>query len=264
MDNFGSRAAQPDTMVRCGVRCVDGGVTVRGVERETGVSEVARRVEGTGAGESSSGRSGRGRGRPWSRVWVDPRFVVGVVLVVLSIVGVWWLVTSSSRTVPVYAVTETLTPGTVLDPSQLRIVETRLGAAQPGYLGADTPPGDELIVTRSIVAGELVPLSALGDASSLGVTTLVVEPSGRLGADIDTGTGVDLWSAAPIDDGYGTPEVLVQAAIVVRASEEEGFLARGGSTALELAVPRSSVAAVLAATAAGHLLSVVPTEPGGR
>lgn len=232
---------------------------MRAVEPEAGAR--TRRAEGAGA---SVGRIGRGRGWSRSRVWIDPRFIVGLVLVVSSIVGVWWLVTSSGRTVPVYAATETLAPGAVLEASKLRIVDTRLGVAQSGYLGAGASPDGELIVTRTIEAGELVPLSALGDASSVGSTTLVVEPSGRLGADIDTGTVVDLWAAAPVDDGYGTPEVLVQAAVVVRATEEEGFLAGGGSTALELAIPRSSVAAVLAATAAGHLLSVVPTEPGGR
>jgi len=183
-------------------------------------------------------------------------------LVVVSIVGVWWLVTTSSRTVPVYAATQTLTPGAALDPSTLSIVDTRLGGAEQRYLSADTAPDEDLIVARTITAGELVPLASLGDAASLGVTTIVVEPSGRLGAEVTTGAVVDLWAAAPLGDGFGAPEVLVPAATVVRASEEEGFLAQGGATALELTIPRSSVATVLTAMAAGHLLSVVPTEPG--
>lgn len=242
---------------------------MRGMERRAEAGAGASTTDSGSDRPGAGGRSARvqaARTRPWRKanVWVDPRFVLGLMLVLVSIVGVWWLVTTSSRTVPVYAATETLAPGTALDRAKLHVVDIRLGAAESGYLAADTTPTRELIVTRTVAAGELVPVAALDAAASLGITTLVVEPSGRLGADIATGSVVDLWAAAPVADGYGVPEVLVAAATVVRASEEEGFLARGGSTALELALPRSSVADVLAAMAADHLLSVVPTEPGAR
>lgn len=242
---------------------------MRGMERRADAGAGASTAEGRSGRTAPSERSGRvqvTQKRPWRRanIWVDPRFVLGLMLVVVSIIGVWWLVTTSSRTVPVYAATETLTPGTALDRAKLQVVDIRLGAAERGYLAADTTPTHDLIVIRTVAAGELVPVASLDAAASLGITTLVVEPSGRVGADVTTGSVVDLWAAVPVADGYGVPEVLVAAATVVRASEEEGFLARGGSAALELALPRSSVAEVLAATAAGHLLSVVPSEPGAR
>lgn len=241
--------------------------TVRGSERGHGSESGGARSDG---GERMSDRLAGlrhgvgGRQVSRSRIWVDPRFLVGLGLVVASILGVWWLVTTSSRTTPVYAASETLTPGTPLDRSSLQVIDARLGSVEGGYLGAGAAPPAGIVVTRTIAAGELVPLDALGEASALGVTTLVVEPAGRLGADIVPGTVVDLWAAAPDGDGYGVPEVLVSAATVVRVGEDEGLLSGRGSVALELAVPRSAVATVLSATAAAHLLSVVPTEPGER
>lgn len=267
MDNFhGARRALGSMGTETAQGAPTKEETVRGIERGPGVEPVGARADGRPRPGGVPVSPDPMRNRSWSRsrIWVDPRFLVGVMLVVASIAGVWWLVTTSSRTVPVYAASETLTPGTPLDRSSLRVIDTRLGAVEEGYLGAQGDPPDDAVVTRTIAAGELVPLAALGEADAVGVTTLVVEPAGRLSADIVRGTVVDLWAAAPEGDGYGVPEVLVSAATVVRASEEEGFLARGGSVALELAVPRSAVATVLASTAAAHLLSVVPTEPGGH
>lgn len=242
--------------------------TVRGSERGQGVDPVGGR--GDGRMRSDAGQLGTARGgdgvRRWSRshLWVDPRFVVGVMLVAASIIGVWWLVTASSRTVPVYAASETLTPGTSLDDAPLQVVDARLGSIEDGYLGAGAPPPPGTVVTRTIAEGELVPIGALGEASSVGVATLVVEPAGRLSADIVRGSVVDLWAAAPEAEGYAAPEVLVSAATVVRVGEDEGLLSGAGSVALELSVPRSAVATVLAATAAAQLLSVVPADPGAR
>ncbi|MGK9148799.1 SAF domain-containing protein [Plantibacter flavus] len=245
---------------------------MRGIERSAGPGGAVRGRAGGADGRSDTEGGDRlamrGRQRGWtsagSRFWVDPRFVVGLALVVASIVGVWWLVTASSRTVPVYAATRTLTPGATLEPSMLRVVDIRLGGSDAAYLSAAKPSFGDQVVTRTVGSGELVPLSALGDAAELGITTLVVEPGRRPATDVVPGTLVDLWAAAPVDEGYGSPEVIVPAATIVRSSEEEGFLSGGGSAALELAVPRSAVATVLAAQAAGHLLSVVPTEPGAR
>lgn len=243
------------------------GNTVRGSERGHRADHGGARVD-DGASSADRGPGTRddagGRPRSRSRIWVDPRFLVGVLLVVASVTGVWWLVTTSSRTVPVYAASETLTPGTRLDRSSLQVIDARLGSLGDHYLGAGVAPPEGAVVTRTIAEGELVPLGALGTSSAVGVATLVVEPAGRLGADIERGTVVDLWAAAPDGDGYGAPEVLVSAATVVRVGEDEGLLSGRGSVTVELAVPRSAVATVLSATAAAHLLTLVPTEPGER
>lgn len=241
---------------------------MRGRERGQGVEPTGGRDDGRARSDAGPPGTARGGGsvRKWSRsrLWVDPRFVIGVMLVAVSIIGVWWLVTASSRTVPVYAASETLTPGTSLDDAALQVIDARLGSIEDGYLGAGAPPPPGAVVTRTIAAGELVPIGALGEAGSVGVATLVVEPTGRLSADVVRGSVVDLWAAAPEAEGYAAPEVLVSAATVVRVGEDEGLLSGGGSVALELSVPRSAVATVLAATAAAHLLSVVPTDPGAR
>ena len=64
------------------------------------------------------------------RIWFDPRFAVGLVLVVVSVLGVTLLVAAAERTRPVYAATRTLAAGETVDAKDLAIAQVRLGRAE--------------------------------------------------------------------------------------------------------------------------------------
>jgi hypothetical protein len=77
---------------------------------------------------------------------------------------------------------------------------------------------------------------------------------------VRAGATVDVW-ASPADAetrGFGAPLVLVSDAVVVRVVEDEGLVSSRGGGAVEVLVPRSRVARVLQAQAAGDALAVVP------
>lgn len=191
----------------------------------------------------------------------DLRFVIGVVLVIASIAGVWLLVSSSRQTSPVLQATRAVLPGERISSADLRVVEVGLGALTDSYLAPQSlEPG--AVAVRALASGELVPVSAVGDADDLRTTSIVI-PSTTVPAGVSAGTTVEVWHAPPIEDGgtFEEPRILVADAVVAAVAEEEGMLA-GSRTDVEIVVDRADVADVLTAITGEHAISLVPTGAG--
>ena len=199
--------------------------------------------------------------RPPRSFWFDPRFGIGIALVVASVLGVVWLVTTADRTVAVWAARSALSPGDTVDSDDLVLRDVRLGEAGDLYLAGDRLPGGGLVVTRSVAAGELVPASAVGARDGVRVASVVVAVQGQLPQAVAAASVVDLWSAAETENGgYGPPAVLVASATVVRVLESEGLIVDGTAVGVELLVPRSKIAIVLEAIANADAISLVPVS----
>jgi hypothetical protein len=211
---------------------------------------MRRRRPGS-AGSKPASRSRR-------RFWFDPRFALGLILVVASIVGVSTVVTGNDRTIAVYAAKVPLAVGDSLGPADL--VETRvsLGAADTLYLTPARLPAGGLIVTRTITAGELIPAGAVGTHAGVAVTSIVLDLRGRLSGGLEAGSAVDVWAAAPTDDGdFGPPAVLVGQATIVRILEPTGLIQSDGAKPVEVLVPKDKVAVVLEAVANDEAISLI-------
>ena len=128
------------------------------------------------------------------RLRLDPRIVLGLVLVAVSTLGVTGVVQGLNRTEPVYRAAGPLVAGAHISAADLVATPVRLGPADPLYLTGPVP-ADGYVVTRTIAAGEMVPLSALGSASAVDVASVVVDLSTRLSGSIVAGAVVDVWSA---------------------------------------------------------------------
>lgn len=190
---------------------------------------------------------------------LDPRLVIGLVLVAASLAGVVFIVSSADETVEVYAARQTLAPGDRVDSDDLATRNVRLDDAGGLYLVPGDVPADGFTVTRSIVEGELVPASAVGSVDGLRLTSVVLAVSGELAASITTGAVVDVWAGKQIANGeYEPPVVIVAAADVVRLVESDSIVAGGRTTAVEVLVPKSKVARVLEAVADSDAVSIVP------
>ena len=200
-----------------------------------------------------------GSTRTRRRFWVDPRFVIGLVLVAASIAGVSAIVVGSDRTTAVYTARHTLTIGDQLKKSDLVESRVRLGRAADLYLTPPTASG--LVVIRTIVAGELVALSAVGESSGELMTSVVVDVPGRLAASVGSGSVVDVWSARATGPGeYAPPTILVAQAVVVRIVIPTGIIAADNGQSVELLVPKANVADVLEAIMNGDALAIVPVN----
>lgn len=190
------------------------------------------------------------------RTWMDPRLVIGVVLVLVSLAGVWFVVQQSARTETAWAATRTLLPGDIVAAGDVEQVDVRLPQSQDRYLDASADPVG-MLVASTVGTGEVLPVRALGDAASEDRSAVVVDIEGALPRAVRTGSLVDVWTAAPTDDGYDAPAVLIDDAIVVGVLEDEGILANSAQQ-LELLVPTGETSVLLEAMSNEHVLSVVP------
>lgn len=195
--------------------------------------------------------------------WSDLRFILGIVLIVASIAGVWFVVAAARHTVPVFAAARTIVPGEALAADDLRVVDVALGQVSEAYVGGDAL-AEGMVATRTIESGELIPQSAVGSDEDAKTTTVVLRSAVDVPASVEAGTLVEVWAAPLVERGtYDVPRILVADATVVSVTREDAVMG-GGSAALEVVIPRADVAAALAAMSDESALSVVPTVGARR
>ena len=192
----------------------------------------------------------------------DLRLILGIILVLASILGVWFTVQAARTTAPAYVATRTIVPGEAVTADVVRSVEVSLGGLSESYLStADVESG--LVATRTIEVGELVPAAAVGSADAARTTRVVVRSAVDVPASVAAGTVVEVWAAPQRERGvYDAPRILVADATVVSVARDESMIG-GGAAQLELVIPRSDVAAALTAMSDQSALSVVPVAGAG-
>lgn len=199
------------------------------------------------------------RSRPRRAFFVDVRFLVGIVLVIASVAGVWMLVAASRQTTPMLQTTRTIVVGEALSSDDFQVVEVGLGALAEDYL-APQDLEDGMIAGRTLDRGELVPAASIADAESARTTSLVISSAVAIPAGVDAGTVVELWQAPLLEDGrsFDAPRILVADAVVATVIETDGMLNQQRAE-VEVVIDRADVADVLAAISGGAAISLVPT-----
>jgi hypothetical protein len=199
------------------------------------------------------------------RFWFDPRFAIGLALIVASIVGVLLIVGAADTTVRVYAAREPLSPGDRVKAENLAVTSVRLDGAERLYLAPEDVDSDGLVVTKPVAEGELVPASAVGSPEGVRLTSVVLGVNGQLAASVGAGSIVDVWSARGTSAGqFDAPAVIVSGATVVRLVEDSGLVVDDQAMSVEVLVPRDRVARVLEAVANDDAVSVVPASLPGK
>ncbi|HEY6794409.1 MAG TPA: SAF domain-containing protein [Kineosporiaceae bacterium] len=198
--------------------------------------------------------------------WRDARLLVGVLIVLLSVVLGARVVALADRTVPVYAATAALPSGHVLARTDLQVVRVRLGSGTAPYLSALRSPPLGLVLARPVGAGELVPLAALGAASSITRRPVGIPLPEPRPVGLQPGAPVDVWSSAKDSaggtTGYRSPVRLVAGAEVYAVSRAESGLVAGAGESVQVLLEEAELRSVLDALANGAKLVVVPA-PGG-
>ncbi|MGC5615268.1 hypothetical protein [Georgenia sp. Z1491] len=195
--------------------------------------------------------------------WRDPRLGVGVLLVAVSVGIGAWAVDRAGGTTQVWAASEVVTPGERLADAGLEVVEVNVGDAGDHYLVAEGEIPADLVATRLVGAGELVPMAATGESTDEDMRPVVVPVDAALPSGLGAGSTVDLWrapQAAVGDRGeeVAPPVVLAPEVLVVTIGTDDGVFAASGGASVELLVPADLVEDVLGAVAAGEELTVVP------
>ena len=201
--------------------------------------------------------------RKHRRFFIDPRFGVGIVLVVGSVVGVALVVAQADATTEVLVAGETIVSGDSITSSDLRTAHVRLGTAVDLYLRPGSLPSEGAVAVRSITAGELVPITSVGSRIGVTAASVVVSVEGPLARSVLVSSRVTLWASLPSNQGtrgFESPTALVPDAVVVQVIESAGLISAGSGVQVELLVPRERLAAILAAMANGAALAVVADD----
>lgn len=193
--------------------------------------------------------------------WKDPRLVVGVLLVVLSIAAVVLVIRQADSRMEYWVAAEDLAPGATITEDQLSTVSVNLGDSGGNYLPADEPLSDSLAVVSTVRQGELLPSEGTGDQDPQLRQPATIEVSQTLPEGLRTGSRVDLWIAYPEDDGRGffEPELVATGAEIAGMSEASGTFGTGAAGVVQLMLSAEELPAVLGAQANGAQMSLVPS-----
>ncbi|HET9657978.1 MAG TPA: hypothetical protein VFP72_21680 [Kineosporiaceae bacterium] len=197
--------------------------------------------------------------------WRDTRLLVGLLIVLVSIAFGARVVAAADDTVPVYAAAGTLVTGRSLSSSDLVVVRVRLESGAANYLRAQSPPPAGATVLRTVGAGELVPVSAIGSAGAVQVRPVTVPVDGALPAGLRVGDRVDVWSSArdPAGGGstYRPPVRVAMAAEVSAANRPDSGLSLAQGASVQVLLESTELPRVLDALANGARIALVPV-PG--
>lgn len=212
---------------------------------------------------------GTGPGARWKAPGLrDPRLLLGIALVLVSVLGVAWLVASMQRTQDVYVAGKDLSAGTRVSEQDLSVAHVRLQDAASLYLTPDTGLKAGSVVTDSLAKGELVPTRSIGQADASGRRPVSVEIEGALPSGVDRGANVDVFRTPTGSRAAGkdsvSAEVVADHAEVTEVITDEKSLAGSRTTVVRLLVSGDDVAPLLAARAAGDRLDVVPVQLGSE
>lgn len=187
----------------------------------------------------------------------DPRFLLGLALVVVSILATTWLVQKARGGESVYQLNAPVAQGQPIQASVLSIVSARTGST--AYLEAGALP-EGAVATRTLSAGELLPRDAVASAASLDRRQVVINVATRIPSSVSTGSTVEVWAVDSPDTPLSSqtePRMIASSAIILSISEPDTTLVNHVQS-VEISVPESDLDTVLAATGSKSSLIVVP------
>ena len=201
--------------------------------------------------------------------WRDSRLLVGLLLVLLSTVLGSLVVAHADDRVPVYAARGVVVPGQRLTEADVVRVDVLLGDGAADYLPADRALAPDTWSLRALRAGELIPVSGVGPASTVDVQQVALLVDATSAAAISPGSVVDVYVNRPEQGGtvgvptFAGPERALESVSVVRVAAEDSVLgASAETTAVHVMVPQEAVRDVVADVDLGARITLVPV-PGG-
>ncbi|MDQ2847140.1 MAG: hypothetical protein M3Y77_12490 [Actinomycetota bacterium] len=187
--------------------------------------------------------------------WLDPRIIVGLLLVIAAVVVGAKVIGSSKQTTPVWAAAHALAAGTVLTASDLVPVDVNLGGSINGYLDAGTVAAGQ-VLNRQIGLGELVPAGALAKFPS-GTRFIAISVDGEdMPPGVVHGSKIDLYLSvgghSSSSAGARTEIAAKQVTVQSVTAPASGGLSGASSSKYQLAL-------LMDAKAADALIRQLPT-----
>ncbi|HTW20329.1 MAG TPA: hypothetical protein VME70_08975 [Mycobacteriales bacterium] len=202
--------------------------------------------------------------------WLDLRFVLGVLLVLVAVVAGAHVFAAAGHYAEVYRARQPLVPGERLAAGDLETGRVRFAGRGAGYVSAAGPAPTGDVVTRYVGAGELVPVAALASAAAVQPArrevTVPVTP-GHLPDGLAHGDLVDVYVTATVPSGARVPAPSEVLAAVPVDSDDGGSQSSAGTTvSVVLDAPVDAVSALIHAVEAGtiDLVRLPPSAAAGE
>ena len=196
--------------------------------------------------------------------WKDPRLLLGVLLVLVSVSGVSALVASQDQTMQVLAASRDLPVGTVLQADDFDTVQVFLGGLEGTYMAAADSFPEGAVAGNIIRRGELLARSDITEAGKLDRKPFGLDVQAPLPSGIRAGDRVDVWASLPNgQNGYGEPRRLLEAAEISELSVTDSVIAGAAATRLLVLVDDSDLPALLGALSNQAKIAVVPNPAAG-
>lgn len=189
--------------------------------------------------------------RAGSAGWRDPRLWIGIVLVAGSVVAGARVLAGADDMTPVWSASTDLVAGQTLTAADLVATRVRFDDSvdRGRYLATEDELPEALTLTRPLAAGELVPVSALGqEAGDDTVTVSIAVSAEHVPTDLVRGSHVDVWV---IDERGPAAEVVLDDVVVLDAPVVSDAFVSATSRQVVLAVPDDQDEALGRVLAAG-------------
>ncbi len=176
------------------------------------------------------------------------QLLVSAAVIAGSVLGAWFVIQSSKIT-EVYLVTRSdLASGTALTEQNLETTDLALFSIGRQYLQEGQLPMGAYL-TRTISAGEVIPVSAVTTQQLDDYSNIVLTPSVEISSLITPGSKVSVWASPALDyQSFGEPAIAALDVEVVQVREPEGSFASAAKS-VELRVPIASIQSILRAIA---------------
>ena len=195
--------------------------------------------------------------------WRDPRLLVGILLVLVSVAGVVFLVGSADRTTEVFAARDGIAGGERLTQDNVVRAKVRLGDTESQYITAESGLPEGVVAVQRIGENQLVPRASLGEVDELDRKPVAITIEETLPAQAVAGARVDVWVGQPdARNGFSEPKLLLPGAEIAEVAAGSTALGSSKKTVLMVLVEDSHMPALLGAQANGARISVV-WNPGG-
>lgn len=150
----------------------------------------------------------------------QPRLMMGVTLIVGSIVIGALLVNRLDSTQEYWALSESVTAGSQVDPAVLVVTNARLdNSVAETVVPTSELFSDEAVWTANLEAGALVPRYSVGHRSEAGFQLPLTVPAGSVPQDLAAGDIIDVWvgPGPQADPSLAANQVLTQVRVVSTA-----------------------------------------------
>ena len=199
----------------------------------------------------------------------DPKLIVGLILILISIAGVIGIIRINNQTYTYYTAKNDISIGQKITPDMLIEKQVNLGDSKDRYLSREQLESGKYIAVRQIPAGELISSASAHENIQERRRLVTVTLDRGIASTLKAGERVDIWVISSGKEKQKVPEgegneseqkPLVQNAEISTIAVDEGVLGANGHANVQLWIESEKLPDILHAMSSETKITLVPIE----